>query len=168
MEAVLYAATTGALVLVPNCFKPPGELEQVHGRFRVCGRISVEQVETPLWRRILSNFDEAGYALLGAADADRLFGAEALWGFSDRRGAPREVKLSIAQVRQRMIRWTPVVPSDVVPAIPVEDRRSSRHGRGTAHTARPQQVRKRVDAVGDSVAGIGEGDGRHVLVPTTG
>lgn len=167
MEAVLYASTNGALVLVPNCFKPPQDLEQVHGRFRVCGRISVEEIDTPLWRRILSDFDGCGYALLGPGDADRLFGAQALWGFSDRRGAPREVKLSYAQIRQRVIRWTPVVPSDVVPAIPVEDRRSGRHAQGLAQTTRPQQVGKGVDAVGDTVAGVGHGHRRRILFPTT-
>jgi hypothetical protein len=168
MEAILYAATTGVLVLVPNCFKPPRELEQAHGRFRVCGRISVENVETPLWRRILSDFDGGGFALLGPRDADRLFGAEALWGFSDRRGAPREMKLSIAQVRQRMIRWTPVVASETVPAIPLEDRRSTRQRRGVGDPAGPQEVRKGVDAVGDAVAGVGDGHGHRVLSPTTG
>jgi hypothetical protein len=167
MEAVLYAADTGVLVLVPNCFKPPGDLEEIHGRFRVCGRISVEEVDTPLWRRILSDFDGCGYALLGAGDADRLFGAEALWGFSDRRGTPREMKLSFAQVRQRMIRWSPVVAQDVVPAIPAAARRSSRQGHAVAQPGRPQQVREGVDAVGDAVAGVGDGQGRGVLIPTT-
>lgn len=164
MEAVLYAAATGTLILVPNCFKPCKELEQAHGKFRVCGRVSVEDLDSPLWRRILSDFEGQGYAVLGAGDADRLFGAEALWGFSDRRGAPREVKLSYAQVRQRMIRWTRVGADE---ATVVEARRSGRNGSGVAAVGRAQQVRKGIDAVGEAVAGIGDRKGRRVVSPST-
>src|SRR3954468_3331186 len=64
MEAVLYAARDGALALLPDCFKPCRELEEVHGRFRACGRICVDDVmHRPLWRRILADFDRCGYAV---------------------------------------------------------------------------------------------------------
>ena len=86
MEAVLYAASSGSLILVPDCFKPPRDLEHAQGRFRVCGRISVQNVDTPLWRRILVDFEGCGYAALAPCDADRLFGAEALWGIQRPQG----------------------------------------------------------------------------------
>lgn len=107
MQAVLYAARDGALALVPDCFKPCKDLEQAHGRFRACGRISVDDVTCrPLWRRIVQDFDRLGYAMLSARDADSLFGTEGFWGFSDRREIPREVQLSYAQLRQRLVRWS--------------------------------------------------------------
>ena len=107
VEAVLYAARDGALALVPSCFKPCQELEHLHGRFRACGRITVDDVtHKPLWRRILSDFDHNGYAMLKPLEADSLFGAEGFWGFSDRRESPREVQLSYAQLRQRIVRWS--------------------------------------------------------------
>jgi hypothetical protein len=167
MEAVLYAATTGALVLVPDCFKPSRDMEQAHGRFRVCGRISIEHLDSPLWRRILADFENAGHAVLGPADADRLFGAEALWGFSDRRSTPREMKMSYAQVRQRVIRWTRVREDE--PSAPaVATARSGSDQRPAVVVGTPQQVRKRIDTVGDAVAGVGDRKRRRLLSPTTG
>ena len=117
MEAVLYAAANGVLVLVPACFQPSQELEHAHGRFQACGRLVVEDTHgTALWRRILSDFDGHGYALLEPAEADRLFGSEAFWGFSDRRRAPREVQMSYAQLRQRIIRWSRLTQDEATPA----------------------------------------------------
>jgi hypothetical protein len=113
MEAVLYAARDGALALLPDCFKPCQELEQVHGRFRACGRICVDDVmHRPLWRRIQADFERCGYAVLSPRDAESLFGAEGFWGFSDRREAPREVQLSYAQIRQRLVRWSRLATDD--------------------------------------------------------
>ena len=113
VEAVLYAARDGALALVPNCFKPCQELEQSHGRFRPCGRITVDDAtRKPLWQRVLSDFDHNGYAMLSSREADSLFGAEGFWGFSDRRESPREVQLSYAQLRQRMIHWSRLATDD--------------------------------------------------------
>jgi hypothetical protein len=107
MEAVLYAARDGSLALVPGCFQPSRELEVAHGAFQACGRIAVADiVRRPLWRRILADFDRCGYALLSPGEADRLFGAEGFWGFSDRREVRREVQLSYKQVRQRLVRWS--------------------------------------------------------------
>ena len=117
MEAVLYAAANGVLVVVPGCFRPSQELVQAHGQFQACGRILVEDTPgTALWRRILAGFDARGYALLEPAEADRLFGSGAFWGFSDRRRAPREVQMSYAQLRQRIIRWSRLTASEATTA----------------------------------------------------
>lgn len=113
MEAVLYVAGDGALALVPSCFKPCQDLEKVHGRFRACGRITVDDVmHTRLWRRVLADFDHAGYAMLDSSEAESLFGAAGFWGFSDRRQAPREVQFSYAQLQQRMVRWSRLATDD--------------------------------------------------------
>jgi hypothetical protein len=117
MEAVLYAAANGVLVLVPACFRPCQALEQAHGHLQACGRTVVGDAPgTPLWRRILSDFDRCGYALIGTADADQLFGSEAFWGFSDRRRTPREVQMSYAQLRQRMVQWSRLAPGEATTA----------------------------------------------------
>ena len=107
MEAVLYAARDGAQALVPGCFQPSHDLEVAHGAFRACGRIAMADVgRRPLWSRIQADFDRCGYALLSPREADSLFGAEGFWGFSDRRGVPREVHLSYKQLRQQLVRWS--------------------------------------------------------------
>ena len=91
MEAVLYAAPGGSFILMPDSILPGGRLTQAHGPFVPCGRIALGDIDTtPLGRRVRADFDRYGHALLAAREADRLFGADALWGFSDRRNAPRQ------------------------------------------------------------------------------
>lgn len=91
LEAVLYAAPGGSFMLMPDSTLPSGRLAQAHGPFVPCGRIALGDIDTtPLGRRIRADFDRYGHALLSAREADRLFGADALWGFSDRRTAPRQ------------------------------------------------------------------------------
>jgi len=112
MEAVLYAAPAGALVLVPSCFQPCQELERSMGQLRACGRLTIDELaiqdprRDPLWGRVLTDFDDAGYALLGGDDAERLFGSEAFRAFSDRRKFPREVRMTYAQLRQHIVQWS--------------------------------------------------------------
>jgi hypothetical protein len=90
LEAVLYAAPGGSFILMPDSTVPGATLTQAHGPFVPCGRIALGDIDTtPLGRRIRADFDRYGHALLAAREADRLFGADALWGFSDRRTAPR-------------------------------------------------------------------------------
>lgn len=108
MEAMLYASASGALVLVPACFEPSRELIATHGRLHACGRIDLADLRhTALWARIHDDFDRNSFALLSQQDAGRLFGGEAIWGFSDRRRAPREVPMSFVQVRKRVLHWLP-------------------------------------------------------------
>lgn len=91
MEAILYAAPGELYVLMPAPARPSATLEQTHGPFVACGRIAVADIDhTALGRRVRSDFSCDGHCLLSADDADRLFGADALWGFSDRRKRPRQ------------------------------------------------------------------------------
>lgn len=106
MDAMLYSSARGALVLVPACFEPSMELEELHGRLHLCCRLDLADAPTSvLGRRILADFDRCSYALLSPQDATRLFGSRALWGSSDRRCNPREVRLSGEQVRKRVSLW---------------------------------------------------------------
>jgi hypothetical protein len=100
-------------VLVPGCFQPSQELERLLGHLRACGRTHIDEpVQDPRWVRVLADFDDHAYALLGADDADLLFGSEAFRAFSDRRRFPREVRMSYAQLRQHIVRWSRMAPEE--------------------------------------------------------
>jgi hypothetical protein len=103
MDAVLYSSARGTLVLVPACFEPSMELEELHGRLHLCCRLDLaNKPASALCRRLFADFDRCSYALVSQHDATRLLGSRALWGSSDRRCSPREVRLSGEQVRKRV------------------------------------------------------------------
>jgi hypothetical protein len=102
MDALLFSSDSGALVLVPPCFEPSQALERLHGRFKQCCRMSIDNRKCKRLRtKITAEFDRCGYAMLEKTDVEQLFNASSLWGFSDRRRNTREAELSYAIFKRR-------------------------------------------------------------------
>lgn len=77
MEITIYRLHDGHYVLMPACFLPSMECRHEHGPLTRCGQISIaDALCARSWTQVLSDIDHHTYAMISAAQAERLLGPQ--------------------------------------------------------------------------------------------
>lgn len=74
MELTIYKTKSEQLLVMPSCFLPSQEAEQIHGPLQRHGTGFVSDTHPPIhWRAFAAEIERRTYAVVTAAEAGHLF-----------------------------------------------------------------------------------------------